>query len=770
MKNKLYLALIILVVLLTGCSSTKSLERSTDYGKLNLLPPTAWDQSTIRDATIVIDDGKNKIEDNNWGIRKLETGNYIVRIKHEQYFNYGQIIKIRDDRVTDLRPKLNEYDSEYRIASKISSGSKFQAFVDGDWTNPFLAKGINLGLGKPNYFPGETAITKSEYKRWLELIGEMNANLIRVYTIHPPEFYEVLFEYNQNHNQPLYLLHGVWLEEESLAASNTVFNSELKSNFEAEMKDVIDIVHGQSIIESKPGYASGVYSKDISDYVLGYILGIEWDPYLVDETNKLNKADFNGQYFKTEQAQPFEIWLAKRMETAVDYEQEVYNKQRSISFTNWVTTDAIDTKTEANEPEDSQRLASINADHIKKKSDFAAGYFASYHAYPYYPEYINLKYNSDNYAQYLAELNSLHQVPILIAEFGLPSSRGKAHESAQPKLDQGFLSEIEQGQGIEKLYTDIVNEGLMGGVIFSWQDEYFKRTWNTKDYDTSNRRPYWPDIQTNEQFFGLLNFDVRAAKGIYIDGSGDGWNLDQPFYQRSDNSLIKKIYVNHNPEGLYLRIHYLNSIESSFPKTYVLLDTAPGVGQDNVLGKQLDQEIDFIVKLTDINSSKVLVAEDYDLFKYDYGDQLTAGDPDSNINGFNPIRLILKKGEELEFDYYETGKLLFGNGAANFNSLTDAAVKDNVLELRLPWGLLNFKDPSQKEVMGDFNHLGLESSEIIEGIKIRILADDNGQIVPVLPTNNSTVKEYNWDTWNRLRYQERKKESYDLVKELFGQF
>ncbi len=43
----------------------------------------------------------------------------------------------------------------------------------------------------------------------------------------------------------------------------------------------------------KPGPASGTYTKDVSPYVIGWILGIEWDPYLVKGTDE-NTDDPRG--------------------------------------------------------------------------------------------------------------------------------------------------------------------------------------------------------------------------------------------------------------------------------------------------------------------------------------------------------------------------------------------------------------------------------------------------------------------------------------------
>jgi hypothetical protein len=76
-----------------------------------------------------------------------------------------------------------------------SSQDYLQVYKDGEWED-ILIKGINMGIAKPGSFPGETSITKAEYARWFEQISDMNANALRVYTIHPPAFYQALYEHN----------------------------------------------------------------------------------------------------------------------------------------------------------------------------------------------------------------------------------------------------------------------------------------------------------------------------------------------------------------------------------------------------------------------------------------------------------------------------------------------------------------------------------------------------------------------------------------------
>ena len=55
-------------------------------------------------------------------------------------------------------------------------------------------------------------------------------------------------------------------------------------NVKKDLKDLVDIIHGDAHIEKRTGHAYGDYTKDISSYVIGWILGIESDQDLVEGT------------------------------------------------------------------------------------------------------------------------------------------------------------------------------------------------------------------------------------------------------------------------------------------------------------------------------------------------------------------------------------------------------------------------------------------------------------------------------------------------------
>lgn len=687
-----------------------------------------------------------------------------------------------------------------------TNDSYIQIQKNGKWQN-FLIKGVNMGIGKPGYFPGEAAITKEEYFRWFQEIGAMNANAIRVYTLHPPQFYEAFYEYNQIAKKPLFLFHGTWVNEENLIKTQDAFAKVNVDDAKLEIKNMVDIIHGNATLAKRPGHASGVYKHDISKFVIGTIIGTEWDPAMVQNTNTKHSglSQFKGNYFETDHASPFEIWVAELMDYAASYEAAQYKWQHSTSFTNWVTTDLLKHPSEPLENED---MVSVDPNHIKASKSFKAGLFASYHIYPYYPDFLNyekkyLNYTDasgkkNNYAAYLNELRSAHHMPVLVAEFGVPSSRGLTHKNPYG-MNQGFHSEKEQGQIDQHLFQSIVSEKYAGGLVFTWQDEWFKRTWNTMDFDNPDRRPYWNNQQTNEQHFGLLGFEPgKKETAIIVDGAAEDWDIAavKTGYQSENKQNLKEVRFTSDSGYLYFLLKYNHPIDFKNEGIYLLLDTIGNQGQTTIpINQQVkintNYGIDFLIKLQGPNNSRILVDSYYDTFYYQYGKllKMIPEEPyasQKNNGVFNPIRLALNKKqtipstkEVIPFQDYETGVLEYGSAnpaSKNFNSLTDISVSSDkkIIEGRIPWQLLNVKDPSLKEIMGDVWKQGLSGSAASSGIRTAIVTTTKGSLEQTVPkTVNGQLQQkdslvYNWNSWNQPPFYERLKTSYEIMKKTFG--
>ncbi|NLU08297.1 MAG: family 2 glycosyl transferase [Clostridiales bacterium] len=673
---------------------------------------------------------------------------------------------------TDNISYISKLDSKY-----------FYIYRYGKWQKIFV-KGVNIGAAKPGTFPGELAITKDDYMRWFKEIAAMNADAIRVYTILKPEFYDALYEYNKSALKPLYLFQGVWINENDISNYENADNPVIKNNFEKDIKTTIDIIHGNAKLPVKKGYASGTYTKDISPYVMGWILGMEWDPYFVQNTNKMNINDnsFNGKYLYTKNASPFETFLAETGNYTVKYETEKYGMQRPLSFTNWVTTDTLK---HPNEPLEREDMVSVNTENIKKKSSFKPGLFASYHIYPYYPDSMNYQHDYANYRDkdgkintyeaYLKDLIKKHTVPVMVAEFGVPASRGMTHKNIHTGFNQGDIDEKSQGKMDASMLQNIFDEGYAGGLVFTWQDEWFKRTWNTMDLDLSDRRPYWSNAQTNEQEFGLLAFDPGNNKSIcYVDGDTSDWKDDKPLV--NDDNM--KLYVKSDEKYLYIMAD-IKGFNFEKDKLFLPIDITPNSGnlKYNDYNLKFKRPTDMVIMLNKKGGSRIVTDSYYDVFYYTYANQLNmigrnAAYENKNSGIFNPIYLCLNRPlylpqdkKNLPLEKYETGKLTLGDGNPqhdNYNSLTDYSVNKNTVEIRIPWQLLNVMDPSTKTIMDDFYNKKVISPMKINGLYIGGILTKNNTAI-----ENSNMKFYSWKKWNVPTYHERLKPSYDILKKAF---
>ena len=442
---------------------------------------------------------------------------------------------------------------------------------------PFEIRGVNMGVGIPGKWATDYAIDKETYLRWFQWIQELGANTIRVYTILHDDFYNAFYEYNSAREEaglePLWLIHGVWVNDYVQNSHRDAYDDDFLQALLDDSKTLVDILHGNRSLSLGRGLGSGSYRKDVSRWVIGYILGVEWEDVTVAYTdNKYpERNSYSGTYmYTTEDATPFEAMLAQAGDSIIEYETQRYRQQRLVAFSNWPTTDPF------TYPNAIRyfflKCAAVNVEHIKTTDAFLSGSFASYHVYPYYPDYLNYVLNPvefedeeplwqkvidgfehteddvliedvltgnqntdfydesgqpNTYYAYIKMLNNYHTIPVVISEYGVSTGRGMAQRDINTGRNQGHMTEQEQGQAIIDCYEDIMAAGSAGSCVFTWQDEWFKRTWNTMANVDLDNTPYWSDYQTNEQYFGLLAFDPGVEESIsYVDGDTSEWTED----------------------------------------------------------------------------------------------------------------------------------------------------------------------------------------------------------------------------------------------------
>lgn len=654
-------------------------------------------------------------------------------------------------------------------------------------SKPFEIRGVNMGVGLPGEWATDYAIDQETYLRWFSWIQEMGANTIRVYTILHDDFYNAFYEYNKDREDPLYLIHGVWVNDYVQNSHRDAYDDDFRQTFLNDCRTVVDIVHGQKNLNLGYGIGSGMYRKDISQWVIGYILGVEWEDVTVTYTDHKypDRNTYQGTYlYTTPQATPFEAMLCEVGDKIIEYESNRYKQQRLIAFSNWPTTDPFDY------PEDIttffMKCAKVDVEHIRTTDAFVSGHFASYHVYPYYPDYLNYVEDKtgfsvtddgtlNTYQTYLKKLTAHHTIPVVISEYGVSTGRGMAQRDYNTGRNQGNMSEREQGQAIIDCYEDIMAAGCAGSCVFTWQDEWFKRTWNTMHAVDLQNTPYWSDYQTNEQYFGLLSFDPGNETSIsYVDGDTSEWEESDKVIEEDGMSVSMK----YDEKYIYFLIHK-DDFDPQTDTLYLPVDTTPKTGSTYCENADLSFEraSDFLIVINGQENSRILVQERYEVLRAMYYHETHDKDAfiepvDADTPVFKPIHLMLQTATPLltgdwqaTAETYETGVFSYGNAnpsSPDFDSLADFIFSGDDIELKIPWQLLNFSNPSEMMIHDDYYvHYGVENLHIDE-MYIGIVSGDDAE-------ERIAMKPFALEGWGkRVTYHERLKQSYYLLKDYWA--
>jgi len=682
-----------------------------------------------------------------------------------------------------------------------TSGDRFEVRGGAAWV-PLYVKGINLGAALPGQFPADFPADDSTYGRWLALMAGAHANVVRLYTILPPAFYRALARWNDDHPaQALWLVQGVWTE---LPPHDAYDAPAFRAGFVAELHRAADVVHGRARLPLRPGHAWGRYTADVSAHTLAWLIGREWEPQSLQAYDSLHRARtrFAGRFLAVDSGSAADVWLAQQCDTLLAYEWDAYHAQRPIAYVTWPTLDPLSHVTEPGREEEqalrkrygfppNPRLkeyandgVTLDAMRVRTTSADSAGYFAAYHAYPYYPDFIGLdsSYAPSHYLGYLRALARHHAGrPLLIAEYGVPSSRGNAH-LAPEGLDHGGHDEQAMAAIDVRLTQQIRDAGLAGGIVFAWLDEWFKHNWPVIDLEQpAERTRLWHNVMDAEQNYGLVG-EYAGDSGETPEPGGDPARWRALTALARDSGLVLRT----GADASYLYV----AIESPWPfdsVRYVLgLDTIDSTqGEHRMPGLAITSldGFEFAAVLEDSAQADLRVVPWYDPYLvpragmgptaldafYHFGatarGTASTGAYDTLFLTTNRWR-IARDGRTFPARGWNRGRLRFGRAAET--TLADWYVDRSagLVELRLAWGLLNVTDPSSRTVLARIAPPDRFTVTRTEGVRIGVAAvrRDDGTIrawVPPGPT-------YAWPTWETPVWHERLKPAYFALQSLWA--
>ncbi|MGH0053925.1 MAG: hypothetical protein ACQ5SW_11090 [Sphaerochaetaceae bacterium] len=672
-------------------------------------------------------------------------------------------------------PELTQSTTEIgqtKVVARATS-SELLLFDEGAW-KPFFVYGMNLGTAMPGKWFTEFPKDTSLYYRYLEQMGNMGINTIRIYTLLDPQFYEAFSLYNRLHpNTPIYLMQEVWPEEEP--PGHDYLRDAYRWSFEEEICNVVDAIHGNANIPERRGRAYGIYRSDVSSYVIGYLVGRELEPHEVEETDLQHKGyRFTGSYISTtEEATPTESWLAQSCNYLLSYEEETYGWQHPVAIVNWPTLDYLTHESERDESSEKKNeyndRTTVNINHLLLGDKNKAGLFGAYHIYPNYPDFMNNEPSFDayedeegrfRYGGYLRAFMEGHRnYPAVVAEFGIATGMGNAHANPDG-YHHGGLSEQDQGEMIIRMFEAMEREGYSGGIIFEWMDEWAKKTWTTEPYMIPyDRQILWHNAIDPEQNYGILaNEAVKPKRSTMVAGEKD---------------VIKTLEIRSDASFLWFDVTFSHPLDLEKEQLIIGIDTLyrdrGGLKYLPDLPYEASSGMEYIVLIDSWEDARLLALDEANYTRYHFSTS-----PNLRNDGlFTPLtKLINKKrmlenGVVIEPRFEDASHLRYGDlkGTTNHWHMVG-----DTLTIRIPWTRINISDPSSLQVLDDERRYYSDplrdtiATSTIKDLLLSILVVDKQH--GTISDRISSIS-FSWNPWNQPMYQQRLKQSYEILQTYF---
>ncbi len=671
-------------------------------------------------------------------------------------------------------------------------GDHFSRLDNGSW-KPVYLTGIDLNAALPGEFPASSVSNPDVYAGWLRQISGLGVNTIRLMTILPPAFYSALYEYNANHPQsPLWLLQGVPFPEPPV--SNDLFEADYFHSCSKEINDAVDVIHGQGDVPSNHLHSGGLYTNDVSTWTVGFVIGNTWLSHVVEENDHAHPDmhTYQGSYVTVPSGTPTEIFLAQMANQLEDYDEGKYNWQHPVAFLNWPTLDPIHHPTESTMeqemairrslgerfrtppgPYDDDDSMTVDPIQIRAQAKLAAGYFADYNVSPFYPDFmihdpgylaVEDSQGRDPFLGYLEDLKAhTRGIPLVISDYGIPSSLGIGHFSPAG-FNEGGKTPEQQGDLLARFTRNVYDSGAAGGTVFEWLDEWFRRSWITRNYETPEEdKPLWTNFMDPSEYYGLLAADPHDRSTHLLQGNPAAWSGTPPLYQKNKPGLyhplgdrwdparqLKALYAGADEGFLYLRLDVGKlDVGGAGHPDWNEVNYLIGIGTDPghaglkylpyIAPVHFSDGMTYAIQIGGPEASHIWIASSYNPYHLAPVEGIPAETllaqklgwkPELTDNGTFESQIIepnrrrfARDGTYYPPERYDRGILRYGTlnpASKDFDPLAEwhANIENNTISIRIPWALLGVTDPAKALVFAGLQKDGTVDTTETPGFDI----------------------------------------------------
>ena len=719
---------------------------------------------------------------------------------HAAQVEYNRIYGLdgfEKDPVPERLPDAKRAD-QLQLPFRASEGSMWRNTGTG-WEKLYV-NGVDLGPGAPGYYPLAPPTDGATYAGWIHDAAQLNANAVRVYAVLPPAFYRAYRHYRDGGGN-MALIQQIWIGP---PPENDLYTPSFVDATKQKIRNVVDAVHGRGVLPPSKEQSGGIYDQDVAAGVAGFMIGGDLDSGIYSQTNIINggKTRYSGHFVSISDAVASEVWFAEMMDYLVDYENSTYNWQHPVAIENG--------------PDHDPARGTLTEERLRAEPAYNAGLFATYAAFPYFPEeltrdpqYLNARdsVGPNPLFGYLRLVRSRLSLPLVVTEFGMSTSIATRRLQVSG-LNQGGLSETAQADLLLRLRQSIQEAGCAGGIVFELTDEWYRQGWMPEGFDTpSDRGMLWFNALDPSKQYGLIGF--RTKKWQLFSGNASAWKDERELYGPAPAPValdpytkqhdLRSVQVAADEGYLYLKITVgcLDCVGNRRDgKTHfdqaayaIALNTLPGRAGVKTLpfgDLQLTSGANFLLYLGDAGTSRLLVAENYNPYevapRLDFPKEIQLRyrrafeTRAATIGGF--INFPTANSESPSMFHYGSGD----PASKDFDSTAEwyADVAHSAILVRIPWGKLLVVDPSHLDVFASYTERQGLVPAPTPGVTISVYAlktngSDSNDLAKMtvamsLPAaGNVQPALFTWERWESVTPQPYFKKSYTALQSQFSQ-
>ena len=359
-----------------------------------------------------------------------------------------------------------------------------------------------------------------------------------------------------------------------------------------------------------------------------------------------------------------------------------------------------------------------------------------------------------------------------------------------------------------RLTREIRESGAAGGIIFAWIDEWFKKNWIVIDYERPRENTrQWHNAMDAEQNYGILGMYAGIGSSTpRLGGMAARWRA-LPLLTENAKAAAgqpNRIRVGSDESYVYVAVEFAGLAGKPFPwkerSLLLALDSyRTGLGQLRLSAGGVQSEVgfEFAAAFRDTTDAELRILPGYS--PYVGGEAIVEGD-DYGQFARRPITTVPRRDGRFDSMFVITNRARFARdgrfipatgynrGRLRYGTAVQSSLSDwwwdaaaGMLQLRLPWGLINVSDPSTRTLLyertaGD--EIGTTTSD---GMRFGVLLLDHpasaattATVIGALPTaaggrwRRAQFPDWNWPAWTEPQYHARLKPVYDSLKALWG--